>query len=261
MVSGSPLQGLRMVFEGKIVSYDMIKDAFQAAAAHLFRVEGLEGARGSVAGVGKGSVPYIRTFLVQGVEGREGHVDLAPYLKVPGHVPDVGRYGGDGPDILGNIVPYGSVPPREGPHELPPGITEADGSAVELQLAVVGEFLPGGFPDPPVEILQFFYIIGIAQRKHGPSVAVLAELPGTRSPSCNIAAHSHGGRVGRSQLRIHLLDGGQLHHHDVVFEIRYLGIVEHVIPVVVPVELLAEEFGSFLGLFFRYLFISHRSGY
>lgn len=261
MVSGSPLQGLRMVSEGKVVSYYMIEDAFQSAAAYLLRVEGLERTGGRIAGIGEGSVPDIRTLLVQGVEGCEGHVYLAPDLKVPGHVPDIGRNGSDGPDIVRNIISDSSVPAGEGSHQLPPGITQADGRAVELQLAVVGEFLPGGFPDPPVEILQLFYIIGIAQRKHGPSVAVLAEFPGTRSPSCNIAAHSHGGRVGRSQFRIHLLDGGQFHHHDIVFEIRYLGFIEHVILVIVPVELLTEEVGSLLGLFFRYLFISHRSGY
>ena len=250
-----------MVFEGKIVSYDMIKDALQAAAAHLLRVEGLEGAGGGVAGVGKWSVPDIRAFLVQGVEGCEGHVYLASYLKVPRHVPDIGRNGRDGPDILGNVVPYGSVPPREGSNELSPGITEADGCAVELQLAAVGELLTGGLPDPPVEVLQFLYIIGISQRKHGPAVAVLTELPGTRRPDGYVAAYFHGGRVRRGQFRIHLLDGGQLHHHDIVFEIRYLGFIEHVILVIVPVELLTEEIGSFLGLFFRYLFISHRSGY
>ena len=230
-----------MVFEGKIVSNNMIKDTFQAAAAHLFRVEGLEGACGGVAGVGKGSVPYIRAFLVQGVEGSEGHVDLAPYLEVPGHVPDVGRYGGNGPDILGNVVPHCPVPPREGPYELSPGITEADGRTVELQLAL---------PDPPVEVLQFLYIIGVSQRKHGPAVAELTELPGTRCPAFNVTAYFYGRGVRRCQFRMDLFQRGKLHHHYVVFKICNFRIIEHIVSVIVPLKLLSQELNPHPGILF-----------
>ena len=223
-----------------------IKDAFQATAAHLFRVEGLEGARGSVAGVGKGSVPYIRTFLVQGVEGREGHVDLAPYLKVPGHVPDVGRYGGDGPDIVGDVISDRSVPAGQGPDELSSGVTEADGRAVEFQFTAVGEFLSGGLAYPSVKVLQFLNVIGIAEREHGPAVTELTEFPRAGRSAGYVAAYFYCRRVGRSQFGIHLFQGGQLHHHYIVLKIRYLGIIEHIVPVVVPVELLPQELYSLL---------------
>jgi hypothetical protein len=53
-----------------------------------------------------------------------------------------------------------------------------------------------------------------------------------------------GGRIGRLQLGMIVLDCPQLEHKLVVFGIGDLGRVENVVAVIVVVDLLAQLFGS-----------------
>ena len=46
-----------------------------------------------------------------------------------------------------------------------------------------------------------------------------------------------GGRVGRGQLRILGLEGAELLHEPVVLGVRNLGLVEHIVAIVVVVDL------------------------
>ena len=79
---------------------------------------------------------------------------------------------------------------------------------------------------------------------------VLPEFPRSGSFSGYVAADLHRRGIRGGELRIHLLQRRQIAHHPVVFEIRYLGVVQHIIPVVVLFKLLPEELYPLLNLFF-----------
>ena len=93
---------------------------------------------------------------------------------------------------------------------------------------------PASFAHAPVEIVQFLVRKGVVQAAH--RRMMLARL----EPFARRAPHPLRGRIGRDQFRVRRLELLQLIHQRVEFGIRNRGIVEHVIAVLVPANLLAQ---------------------
>ena len=117
---------------------DVVEGAHEAAAGHFLAVEQLQRTRRGVAGVGERRLAGIVALAVKGVEGGVGHQHLATDLEV-GREIALERVGdiGDASGVFGDVVALYAVAAGEGTVELAVAVGEADGGAVELELAAV----------------------------------------------------------------------------------------------------------------------------
>ena len=123
-------------------------------------------------------------------------------------------------------------------------IEERDAQAVELQFATDVERLAAqALRHALIERLHVAARIGIAQREHGTLVRHRLEIVGA------IAAHALRRRVGVAHLGMPLFEFLQFVHHVVELAIGNLGRVEHIIIIIVSVQLFAQKENAFGVLF------------
>ena len=211
---------------------DVVEGAHEAAAGHFLAVQQLQRTRRGVAGVGERRLAGIVALAVQGVEGGVGHQHLAPDLEV-GREIALERVGdiGDASGVFGDVVALYAVAAGEGTVELAVTVGEADGGAVELELAAVREARFEGFLGAGGEFLHLGDGVGIGKGEHGIAVGPLYET------LLKVAAHALGGGVGGFEFRPFGLQMLQLVHEGVELVVRHGGGVIHIItPAVLPQE-------------------------
>ena len=146
------------------------------------RVELADRAGGRVARVGEGRFPGLGPALVEGFEGGDRQVDLAPHFDQLGRVGDPQRHRADRAQVLGHVLADPAVAAGGPAHQHPVLVGERDRQAVDLRLGRVAE-LRGG----DVEALQ---VVG-QPRSPRPAAP-------PRCGRCRARASARGARPARS---------------------------------------------------------------
>ena len=119
-------------------------------------------------------------------------------------------------------------------------IEERDAQAVELQFATNVERLAAQtLRHALIERLHVATRIGVAQREHGTLVHHLLEIVG------EVATYSLRRRIGVAHLGMPLFKFLQFVHHVVELAVGNLGSVEHIIIIIVSVQLFAQKENAF----------------
>jgi hypothetical protein len=146
------------------------------------------------------------------------------------------RHGADRRDIRGHVLAREAVATRGGAMKLTIAVHDGDREAVEFRFGGVIDraFATQALTHLAVEIREIFFRESVLERQHRHRMLDLAELRGGR------AGHALRRRILCDELRMRRLDRAQLLHEPVVFRVRNRGLVEHVIAVIVAVDLLAQ---------------------
>ena len=123
----------------------------------------------------------------------------------------------------------------DGTHQLAVLVFETDGSAVELQLAAYLEGLVELTHGASPKVVDFLFVVGVAKRQHRRVVLHLLKV------LTDVAAHALRWTVGVEELRIFLLELLQLLEFEVELHVADGRRVEHIVVVVVPIELVAQR--------------------
>ena len=241
-----PLQVLVVGIGGQILTQQVIEVGIEPPGSHYGRVLRFEGAGRRVAGVGKEGLLLLLALLVERLEDRPGHEYLAPNLKRVGVVvaPQLQGNAANGLHILGHIIAPGTVAPGHGLHQPSVLVDERDGGTVEFQFAHQLELLAHQpRAHPVVEGGHLFNRIGVAQRQHGVTVLDLRKGP------VDVVAHPLRGRVGVEILGVGLFETLQFVHHLVEGAVVDGRGIQHIVVVVVLIELFAQSRYLFLGRF------------
>ena len=241
-----PLQIFVVGIGRQIVAQQIVEVGIEPPGGHHGRVLRLEGTGRRVAGVGKERLFLLLTLLVQGLEHGPRHEYLAPDFERVGIVvaPQLQGNAAYGFHILGHIVTPRAVAPRHRLHQPAVLVDERDGGTVELQFAHQLKLLTHqSRAHPVVKGSHLFNRIGVAQRQHGIAVLDLRKGP------VDVVAHPLRRRVGVEILGIGLLELLQLVHHLVEGAVVDGRGIQHIVVIVVLVELLAQASYLFLGRF------------
>ena len=233
--------------------HDLAVAAGQSAALHqapavtvelqrpLGRDAGIELAQAAgrgVARIGEGLFALFPLAPVEFLESGLGHHHLAAHLqdRRPALAQQPQRHAADGADV-GSDVLAGVTVATGGPalqHAV--AVQDGHGQAVQLGLGgIVHRFHSQALAHAAIEVVHLLVAEGVVEGEHGHLVAHLAEaLQGLRP-------HALGGGVGRHELRPAGFELLQLAHEAVVLGIRDLRLVEHVIEIVVVIDLAAQR--------------------
>ena len=141
----------------------------------------------------------------------------------------------DGLHIGRHIISLHAIAAGHRSYEVAPLIGERYGGAIILDLAAELEGLSTeGTLHTGIEVPHLVKRVGIAQREHGVSVRHLHKLIG------DVATYTLGRRRGVKELGVLGFEILQLTHQAVKVEVRYLGPVEHVVVVVMSVQLFTQ---------------------
>ena len=242
------LEGLVMGRELHLAHGDVVEHAEKAPAGYFPAVLQFEGAAGGVAGVGKGLFLIDLPFPVQALKGLIGHEDFSADLEFfrPAAAFEFMRDVGYLTRIGGDVVPLDPVSAGEGPVQPAVAVGEADGGAVVLEFAAVGEGAVQRLGHPVREFFHFFNGIGVAQRQHGILVRVLGKALG--GTGLQVRPYLAGGGVGRGKLRELRFQALQFVHELVVLIVAHGGRILHIVlPAVLPENSL-QLFHAFLCL-------------
>ena len=205
---------------------------------HCAAVLALEGAAGSVAGVGKERFASLLALGIQAVEGAPRHQYLAAYLELAGPVGSRGQLQGnasDGAHVGGDVIALHAVAARHGPHQSSVLVVEADAESVELQLAANLEGSSHqSLAHPLPEVGHLLPVVGVAQREHRTRVAHRLEL------IVQVAAHALRRAVGVEHLRVPGLEVLQFVHQEVELLVGNDRSILHIVAVVMSVQLIAQ---------------------
>ena len=230
----------------------MIEHAVQSAARNLGAALKLEAAAGGVARVGEGLLANLLLLFVEGLEGAPRHEYLAADFELtgPGARLEVSGDGLDGEDVVYHVVALDAVAAGHGPLQLPVDICQADGHAVELQFAGILQLLAAVGLELVAERGHILFAIGIPQRQHGIFVCDLFEAFLLLWFILDIASNMLSWGVGSRKVGVERLESLQLLHLQVEFKIGDDGVVQDIIVVIMPAELLAERlYTHFCGRF------------
>ena len=256
------VEGLAVGGEVHRLGGDVVERTDEAAVRHLFGIDELQRAGSGVARVGEGGFFLRLAFAVEGVEGRVGHQDFAADLEFRRVVPvELLRDAGDAADVLRDVVALDAVAAGEGLCEPAVPVGQANGGAIELELAAVAEANAfEGFLGACDEFFDFSDGVGIAQRKHRVAVRPLDKaLPRLRlgvgaHGGVEVGADAAGGGVGAVELRELGLQALQLVHELVELIVRHRrGVVHIVAPAVLPEDLPELVYPYFCSLFLHTL--------
>ena len=166
----------------------------------------------------------------------------------------------DAADIVGHVVALLTVAACQGLYEPAVAVGQADGRAVELELAAVGEGdAVEGLVGAGGEVFDLGDRVGVAQGEHGVAVGTLDEalagaafgVPAHRG--VQVGADPAGGGVGTVELGELRLQALQLVHQRVELIVRHRrGIVDVVTPTVLP-ENLPKLLDPYLGCLFFHM--------
>ena len=132
--------------------------------------------------------------------------------------------------VIGDIIAFLSVAPCHGVCQLSVFVGQRDGSTVVLQLATYLEIFVQPSPYPVVEVCYVCLRIGVSQRQHRVLVLYLPEV------FAQIASDPHGRRILVGIFGVRLLQFLQFAHQVIKLFIRNLGVVQHIVLVVVPMQ-------------------------
>ena len=134
-----------------------------------------------------------------------------------------------------------AIATRHAPHEFSLLIGKRDGKSVVLQLTAHLEgFTPQQFAHAGIPLCHILLAVGIGQREHGIAMGHLGEL------LVEVAAHALCGRVGVGHLGMPGLQVLQLMHQEVELLVADDGLVEHIVTVVMLVQLAPQLLDSVL---------------
>ena len=204
------------------------------------RVELSKASRRRVSGIREYRLAGTHALFIHLLEAIEGQIDFAPHLDS-----SLGSVAGEAqrnvaqcPQILGDNLADQSIAARCTLDENTVLVSETDGSPVDLQLngvAAFGYIIAHESNEPLLPCCKLIVVESIAERKHRLDVRVLCEL------ALHGSANSHRRRVGRSELRVVLLDFLELAEELIVLAIRERRPVEYVVLVRCAVKRFPES--------------------
>jgi hypothetical protein len=196
---------------------------------------------GAVARIDKGLVAPLALGVVESVEVATEHQHLAAHLEATRHgALEPQRDRADGAQVGRDVLADRAVAARGALDEAAVLVAQADREAVELQLGAVaqrGEIeagIVGGLAHTAVEGAHLLVLEGIEQREHRQRVPDLPECADRR------ATDPTGRGVGRIERRERGLERLQLAEQAVVLGVGHRRRVEHVVGVIVALELGAQ---------------------
>ena len=235
--AGGLLQVLVVAVARQLVAEQVVQVGVEVAAGHESRALALERAAGGVARVGEERLLGGLALGVEPLEHAPGHKYLAANLKLArvAAARQHERYGAYGLHVVGHVVALHPVAARHGLHQPPADVGKADGQPVVLQLAAHLERLaakPAAYRLVPLG--HVLSVVGVGQREHRVAVGHLAEL------LADVTAHALRWRRGVGHFGVACLEGLQLAHHRVKLLVADCRLAEHVVIVVMFVQLLAQ---------------------
>lgn len=207
-----------------------------------------EATRRRISGVGERSLAAPLGLPVQLFKSRLRHIDLAADFQEPrialAQKPQRDRT--DRPEILRHVLADHPVPARRAPHEEAILVIHTDRQSIKLWLRGVLDIRnPQALPHPLVPGRYLLIAEGVVQGQHGHLMNDLGKrLEG--SP-----AHPLRRRVRRDQVGVGLLQLLELPEQAVVLGVGDGGIIEHIIAVVVVIDLLAQLRDALLDVYRR----------
>ena len=191
-----------------------------------------------IAGIHEGLVATGPLRVVHPLEVAPEHEHLAAHLQATRRrAIEPQRDRADGAQVGRHILADGAVATRGPLHEAPVLVAQADRQAVELQLRAVAQRRGietsggGGLAHAPVEAADIVVGECVLQRQHRQRVPHLAEAGRER------AADAPGRRLGRGEFGMGRLELLQLAEQAVVLRIGHRRRIEHVVRVIVVLEL------------------------
>ena len=209
----------------------------QGAAGGDLGIELAQAARGGVARVGEGLFPLAPGAFIECLETLFGHENLAAHFQHfgPALPQQAQGNGADGAHVGGDILAPVAVPPGRTLHQEAVLVAQADGQAVQLGLGAVFHLLHfQQLAHALVEIGHLPVAEGIAQGQHGHGMADFGKfLQG-------LGAHSLSGGIRGNQFGMGGLQFLEFAHEAVILAVRNLRVIQHVVTVVVVIDLLAQ---------------------
>ncbi|MCY1518671.1 hypothetical protein D9M68_533940 [compost metagenome] len=239
------------------VQADAIAAELQRPAGGDPGVKLAQAAGSGIARVGEGLATAFRLARIELVKTGLGHEDLATHLQQcwPAFALQPERHVADGAHIGADVLANAAVTAGGATHQLTVLVQQADRQAIQLGLAAVlhlgasaeqvAASQAQSASNAAIEGTQVLLLEGVAQAEHGHLMAHLAER------AEGLAAYPLGRRVGGHQLRMLGLQGLQLAEQAVVLGVGHAGLVQHVVAVVVRIQLgtqFEDAFGGGLGI-------------
>ena len=231
-----PVQTLAVRFELHTFRILHIKNHnVQPTGSSDFGIQLAHGTRRGVAGVGKECLPPDLPLRVEPLKGLAGHIHLAAHDKAGRCIVQPHRNGSDGTEVLCHVLAGLPVSPGGAADKNSVFILQSDGKSVHLGLHK--PCCPfGAVTHLAVEISQFFRGEHILKALKGNTVTHLAE-----AVQC-LSAHPLGGGIRSDRFGVSSLQLLQTAQHPIILKIGNAGIVQHIISVVVFVQLPAKLF-------------------
>ena len=222
---------------------DAVAAEFQRTVGGDLRVQLAQAAGRGVARVGEG---LAADFQLRGVEPLEtglGHEHFAAHFqgRRPAAAVQLERDVAHGAHVDADVFAGGAVAARGAAHQHAVLIEQADRQAIELGFAAVfhrragAEQIAGrqvqAFGHPTVELAHVGFFEGVAEAEHRHFVTHLGERRQRR------AADPLGRRVAGDQVGIGRFEGLELVEQPVVLGVRNARLVQHVVAIVVLIQL------------------------
>ncbi len=244
-VRPQPLERLGVRGEGEALRRaDAVAPHGERALRREGRVELADGSRRRVAGVHERGEALLRPALVEGLEVRERHVDLAAHLDQRRGVRDPQRDGAHRPQVVGDVLADLAVAARGAALQDAVAVHERDREPIDLRLGDVAErrvldaLAREVRAHPGHPAAQLLGGADVGERQHRLRVADL------REPGDGLAADPLRGRVRGDEAGMLRLDRAQLVQQRVVRVVADLRVVEDVVAVRVVRELLTKRGGA-----------------
>ena len=167
-------------------------------------------------------------------EHRALHIYLAAHLNIGEGLAQLQRDTAHGAQVFGDVLAHVAVAARGAAHEHAVFIFKRDRKPVDLGLHNVGS-VREPLAHAPVEIPQLLKGERVLQALHADLVPHLGKQ------ALRLPAHARGGGVRPLILRVLCFQRQQLPLEHIVFVIRYVGGVFHVILVAVEIELVRQR--------------------
>ena len=216
---------------------ELVEERAERSPRYLARVEHSHRAGRRVPRVGERLEPvgFALGVVLDQILPEDEH--LPSERDLPG-VRDRERNAADGPHVRRDLLARLPVAARARLDEVPPFVDDLDARPVELRLHAERRGRPRRQPvlHSPHELLQLLVRVRVVEREHPHAVLHLGR------PRARLARHALRRRSRRHELRVRRFEGADLAHQRVVLGVGDARIVEHVVAVVVRLDL-ADELG------------------
>ena len=230
----------------QIVAEQKVEVGVESAPGHFGAVLHLKRAGGGIARVGKQRFLVVLALAVEPLKVFPWQQNLAPHFKPVGPVArlQLQRHALDGYHIGRHIITVHAIAACHGTHQPPVLICHRNRCAVILHFShYLHRLTPKAILGAAQEVLHLLDAVAVGQRLHGALVRHLLEA------LAQVAAHSLCGRIWVEKLRIGLFQILQFAHFGVKFLVGYGGLVQHIVVVVMPVEVVSQRLYSCFDIF------------